>query len=282
MTTTTSFAQLIIPGGLNNRVITVTRVRPRAPLAYGNAIVALNEAPCSGNSNGVVFGGSSEIDIIGGGVWSNGCLRGNGNEFGVNVEDGGVSYVGETSGEMGNINPPPQQQPDPLPPNSYDVPPPNCSDPAAYNHADIVLNNGTLEMEPGLHCVSGRIRINGGTFTGTDVTFYVTGSGVTISGNAEVQLNAPAQGSNPAPAIEGVLFYVPNGDVSLEGTGQSWFLGLVYVPNGSIEVIGTGDVDQTFHTQLIGYDVFVSGNALIDIIFNADEEYQLPAYIDWR
>ncbi|MCK4490611.1 MAG: hypothetical protein KAU23_10140, partial [Anaerolineales bacterium] len=83
--TTTNFAQLIYDGPLRNEVEAVTRVYPPAPLAFGKAIIALNESACSGNSNGVIFSGTSSTTVTGGGVWSNGCLKGDGASFNVTV-----------------------------------------------------------------------------------------------------------------------------------------------------------------------------------------------------
>jgi len=106
--TPTNFAQLIFPGPLRNEVEAVARIYPPAPLAFGKAIIALNKAGCSGNNNGVIFSGSSNTTVTGGGVWSNGCLTGNGTSFNVTVNNGGVGFAGTSTGTLTNINPSPQ------------------------------------------------------------------------------------------------------------------------------------------------------------------------------
>jgi Flp pilus assembly protein TadG len=278
-TTDTAFAHFVYNGPLRNQVEAVTRVRPRSPLAYGHAIVALNDADCSGNQNGAIFGGSSEVTVNGGGIWTNGCLRGTGGAYDVSVTGGSVNYAGMTSGTM-NFDPPETNVPDSLPPSSYAVPTPDCSDPSAHNVVNLTLHNGTLDLSPGLWCVSGQVRINGGTFTGTGITIYLPTGDVTISGNADVSLASAGRDPDPSPAIAGVLFYVAEGDVDLEGNNDSNYLGLVYAPNGTIKARGTSGTEPTFHTQFIGWNVDVSGNANIDINFDMGEEYTKPAAIE--
>ncbi len=48
-TTQANFLQLLFPTALHNEVDAVTRVRPRQPIAFGNAIVALNPGSCLGH-----------------------------------------------------------------------------------------------------------------------------------------------------------------------------------------------------------------------------------------
>ena len=59
---------------MQNHVEAVTRIYPCTNLAFGNAIVALNDLDCTGNQNGLQFRGNLTLDTEGGGFWSNGCL----------------------------------------------------------------------------------------------------------------------------------------------------------------------------------------------------------------
>ena len=281
-TVKTSFAQLLFNGKFRNQVEAITRVRPRSPLAFGHAVVALNDAGCSGNQNGAIFGGSSDVDINGGGVWTNGCLSGDGNSYDVDVTNGSIVYAGEAQGTM-NFNPEETQVPYPLPPSSFEVPAPDCSDPHAHHMTNLTLHNGTLSLDPGLYCISGDITVNGGTLTAEGVTFYLESGDVSISGNAEVSLGSPATTPDPSPAIGGMLFYVASGDIDLEGNATSAYLGVVYAPLGTIDIRGANGTTPTFNTQLIGENVHVSGNADIDINFNASEQYARPTSIElWK
>ncbi len=294
----TAFAHFVFGGEVANTVTAVVRVRPQTPLAFGHAVVALNESGCQGNQNGVVFGGSSNIDINGGGVYSAGCMRGNGSNFTVDVVNGNVTYIGAFSGEDGNISPSPEQQSQTLPPSSIAVPTPDCSgltNRGDYNNGSgtlqpgiysrIRVTNGEHTMQPGLYCITGSqgMTINGGEFIGENVTIYVEQGGITINGNVDpLQLSAP-QDSNYTPAIQGVLIYLAEGntsDINLQGNSNSSFLGLIYAPDGDVDISGTNGTTPTFNTQIIANNVFISGNADLDINFDGPQNYQRPASLN--
>jgi len=267
-TTQSSFAHLLFPQALKNQVSSVTRVRPRSPAAFGHAIVALNDAPCQGNQNGAIFGGNGDTNINGGGIWTNGCLSGNGNSYNVDVINGSVNYAGSTSGNM-NFNPEQTQSPYTLPPSSYEIPAPNC------NGRWVGNLSGTLA--PGLYCLNGDVKKLDGV-NGNGVTIYIQGD-LSVNGNDVVNLSAPQQNPDPAPAIPGVLFYV-TGDVTINGNSDQWYLGMIYAPDGYCKINGTGGTWNTLHTQIICWDVEVTGTADIDITFDNGEQYQKPTTIE--
>jgi hypothetical protein len=274
-TTQTSFVHFVFPGPLINNVEAVTRVRPSMPLALGHAIVALNNGMCDGHSNGATFHGNAQTIVDGGGIYTNGCLRANGNPN-ITVNNGPINYVGETEGNMGAFSPAPQQVPPVVEPDDYFIPPPDCSHPDAHNVANLDSN-----LEAGLYCMTGDLRINGGdNITGDAVTIYVPNGEIWINGNATVNLTAPGPGSDPA--IEGVLFYLPpsnNNPVQLNGTSDSHFTGVVLAPSSDINVLGTGNVDA-YHTQLIGWNVEVGGTADAGVVYNDEDNYDKPASIE--
>ncbi|MFN2281579.1 MAG: Tad domain-containing protein, partial [Anaerolineales bacterium] len=187
--TPSNFAHLVYDGPLRNQVEAVARVYPPAPLAFGKAIIALNEAACSGNKYGVIFSGSSNTTVTGGGVWSNGCLYGNGTSFSVTVNNGGVGFAGMSDGTLTNISPSPQYIPSKLPHYSTEVGEPNCAglpnrtvpksgdatlEPGIYD--EIKWPNGALTFNPGLYCITGSkgIDIEGGSVSGNGVTLFIT------------------------------------------------------------------------------------------------------------
>ena len=299
--TTTNFAQLVYDGPLRNEVEAVTRVYPPAPIAFGKAIIALNESACSGNSNGVIFSGTSTTTVTGGGVWSNGCLTGNGTSFNVTVNYGGVGFAGSSTGTLTNINPAPEYIPSKLPDHSLIVAEPDCSglpnrtvpnsgdatlEPGKYNK--IKWTGGILTMNPGLYCItdSQGMDISGGELSGDGVTLFLEDGGVTINGNVSpVDLRAPEESPDPSPAVPGILFYLANGNsntISITGNSTSFFLGTVYAPDGDLFFSGTSGTNPTFNTQLIGNNVEVSGGATIDINFNDDENFEQPPYLDMQ
>ena len=297
--TATNFAHLVYAGPLRNEVEAIARIYPPAPLAFGKAIIALSESACSGNQNGVIFSGSSATTVTGGGVWSNGCLVGNGSSFTVTVNNGGVGYAGASFGTLSNINPAPQHIPSPLPEYSTIVNEPDCTglpnrsvpgggdttiQPGVYD--EIKWTGGALTLDPGLYCVTGSkgVEINGGSVHGDGVTIFLTNSGVTINGNVSpVDLRAPEETPDPSPAVPGILIYLANGNtetISITGNSTSFYLGTVYAPDGDLFFSGTSGTNPTFNTQLIGNNVEVSGGATIDINFNDDENFEMPPYMD--
>lgn len=276
-TTDTNFMQLFYGGKLINSVQAVTRVRPRTPLAYGHAVVATGTEDCSGNTYGVIVGGSSSTAINGGGIWSNGCLGINGNSYHVDVTNGGINYAGEIDGNSNNMNPAPVQT-SPMSPDKYTVPAPDCSHPDAINVSGKSFGGN---LSPGLYCVSGDATINGqSSLVGSGVTIYMASGDLSINGGATVNIAAPTPSPDPKPAIAGVLIYVANGDVDLEGNASSAYLGLVYAPNGQIKAHGANGTTPTFNTQLVAHSVDISGNANIDINFNPELAYAKPSTLE--
>lgn len=277
--TKTAFAHFVFKGTLQNTVMAVTRIRPRSPLAYGHAIVALNPANCQGQQNGATFHGNALVLVQGGGVFSNGCLRGNGNPD-VVVEDGSVSYVNDFFGNQNIFSPLPQKVSTPIPPEAYDVPPPDCSHPAAHNVSGNSIQ-GTLA--PGLYCVTGDIRINGhDTLIGLGVTIYVINGEVRINGNATVQLSAPSQNPDPSPAIPGIVIMAPpsnHNEIQINGTSDSYLIGTVLVPGADINLLGTGWV-EAYRSQFIGWNVEAGGTNDMTILWQENQQYSRPAYLD--
>ncbi len=277
--TETSFMHFVFSGIARNTVEAITRVRPRSPAAYGHAIVALNPADCQGQQNGAGFHGSVDIDVDGGGIFSNGCLQADGNPD-VDVMNGDINYAGEVDNPE-QFDPEPSQV-DPLPPSSYYIPPPDCT------HADAWSGNGSqLEalspLEPGLYCVTGDLRLNGnGSFEGTGVTIVMVDGDLVINGTVEVNITAPAADPDPAPAIPGVVIYAPpsnDNEIQLNGTSDSYFEGTVYAPGANINLLGTGG-EEMYHTQLIGWNVEVGGTNDARIVFNPNQLYSRPAAIE--
>ncbi|MFU8772785.1 MAG: Tad domain-containing protein, partial [Anaerolineales bacterium] len=127
--TNTALVHLVYDGPTKNQVAAVTRIRPHAPLGFGQAIIGLNDQGCDGNNNGVIIHGSTDININGGGIFSAGCLRFMGAQnVNVSVNPPVFSYVEELSisGNV-NLNGSPNQVPSGIMPEDYTyVPPPDC------------------------------------------------------------------------------------------------------------------------------------------------------------
>jgi hypothetical protein len=297
--TNTSLIHLVYSGPVEGRVETVARIRPRTPMAYGHAVVGLNDAACGGK-NGVVLSGSSVTNINGGGIYSNGCLNCNGG-FDANVTGGNVNYAGTTTCDSSHDVTPDPQKVSHLPSSAFYADPPDCSavpyygtditggtyTPGVYDQIKMSNAGDVVVLQPGLYCLERSpkaIDISGGDISGDGVTIYVkpTAGGISISG-ALIDLRAPSASPDPSPAISGMLIYVGEGntnEVNLVGNNTSYYEGTIYAPDGDISASGSSGTYPTFNTQLVGWNVDVGGNATIDINFSGAENYGQPPKLD--
>ncbi len=282
--TQTGFAHFVNSSLASNTVEAVARVRPRSPLAFGYAIVALNPADCQGMNTGAEFHGTQNIYVSKGGIFTNGCLRGVGNQSTI-VTDASIHYRSDYRNEGGSsFNPAPQKITFKISPADYAIPEPNCDHPNAH-HIDGKDLRGNLA--PGLYCVDGQATINAhDTLIGFGVTIVMLNDRLQINGKATVQLTAPASSPDPSPAIPGVVIYAPpdtnykainqNG-IHLNGNSDSFFSGVVLAPALDVFVNGTSRNDA-YLTQIIGWNVQVGGTADTWVLFNQSVLHQkLPA-----
>jgi hypothetical protein len=286
--TETSLVQVVYGGPTVNQVNSVVRVRPKSPLAFGHAIVALNDDPVCGTKNGMHLGGSNVTFVNGGGLWSNGCLKCEGlQDFQVVVINGSIVHVGPKVGcDPLDLIPPPIQETDPLPYSSYSVPVPNCNHPNAIT-VDSIGNNTTLQSGK-LYCITNSnnaVKVTSGFLYGNDVTLYMVNGGDVEINNNITQLYAPPTDWVPEAPVPGLLIYVNpvrTSEVVINGNVDSAYVGLIYAPAAEVTINGTGDVTTPnyFSTQIIGYDVKITGNAVIDVRFEEGSIYPKPPYLD--
>lgn len=309
--TLTSFAQFVFGGPLRNTVEAVARVRPRSAMAFGQAIVSLNEIEnCNGNQNGIVFSGDAVVTIDGGGVFSNGCLSGNGNSLDVNVTNGSITHVGELeTNHLGTFEPNPDDGEGlTLPDYAVLYKTPDCSlvpnfgspddsfknnasgDIPAGNYTQIKMNGDVTLEGGGLYCMYGDFNMGNNNVTIDDpslgVTIYLISGSINSDGNGEVQLLAPPSDA-PPPAMPGMLIYLAWGNtglVKLRGNSSSVYVGTIFAPDGRIDIAGDVNVPPgvfaEFNTQLIGLDVEIGGNTYLDINFDEGIMATLPASLE--
>lgn len=286
----TAFAHLFYPGPFRNTVEAVARVRPRISPGLGYAIVALSET-CTANKDNLIFSGSSTVTINNSGVFSNSCLKANGNVV-VNADDG-IKYMVEKVLAGGvTVNPTPTKATVPLPRIPFN--PPDCSgltDRGSWSgsgtispgrYSQIRLNSGNLTMQPGLYCLSGDFTVTGGLLDGQQgVTIYITSGNFASSGNATLKLSAPTT-ENP-PALRGMLIYLAQGNtgnVTLAGTVDSFFTGTIYAPSGSVDLGGNNSTVSVYETQVIGNKVNVHGDVNMVINYDDSVHFEIPTSLD--
>ncbi|OGO11959.1 MAG: hypothetical protein A2Y53_01530 [Chloroflexi bacterium RBG_16_47_49] len=277
-TVQSNFAQVLFPKDLSNVVDAVTRVRPSQPVALGNAIVALNPAGCSGHTNGIIVSGDGDTWVEGGGIFSNGCLRGNGT-FTTTITGGALPVGHELiPGDLDNWNPDPQETPLYLNSSDFGIPVPNCSHPDAHN---VTANHLPDDLEPGLWCISGNVKLTGshGTLHGEGVTLVILDGVFDAAGGADVTLSGL---DATYPALPGIVIYLPESNtntVTLNGNSSSYYAGLVYAPKSLIKMDGTGDV-MYMQSQVIGWNVTVGGTADTKVVYDACLGYNRPPSIE--
>jgi len=284
-TTETSFAHLLFPDVLHIQVDSTTRVRPRQAWGFGNAIVALNPTGCLGQQYGGIYYGDGNLEVTGGGIWTNGCLSGSGQPI-VEVIDGEINYGRDFNPGNATWSPYPPDEPVDyqIPPGAYDVETPNCT--GRWVDDNDIPRNGT-EIEPGLYCMHGDFRINANDeVVGHGVTFYIEGD-INFRGGADIFLEAPEPSPDPSPALAGVLIYVPrlsghtcaDQTVSINGNSESHFRGLIIGPCADITLNGTGNV-YAYETQVIGWNVLVGGTADTYVFFDEERLSLRPTFIE--
>ncbi|HNB50652.1 MAG TPA: Tad domain-containing protein [Anaerolineales bacterium] len=312
----TSFVHFIFGGALQNTVEAISRVRPRMPLAFGYAIYAHRDDCPNSNTGGVHFTGDNDVNINNAGIMSDACMDANGSVI-VNVDcpdddpTCDINYISEYN-PSGNpvVNPPPSQQPNPLPDWALLFPEPNCDEltprpspsgggtiePGLYEGGITVNGGDTLIMNPGLYCLNDDFQITGGSIQGPDmdgnpntpdpavVTIYLMCDGCSFDsgGNANIYMSAPNYVVEDEDGVTGMLIYLDHdngGQVNLLGGADSYYNGTVFGANqdSQCEVGGTGSLMSIYNTQIICGTIFVHGNATINVNFDQNNVYYLPA-----
>jgi Putative Flp pilus-assembly TadE/G-like len=288
-TTQSNFLQLVSVDALQNQVEAVTRISPGGPVAFGNAIVALNDELCiDPGSQGVIIGGSGTVYVAGGDIFSNGCLRQNGSAMTVTVE----APYNALGHELIHIDPDnwvpiqPEETSDLVNPSDYQIDPPDCND-APADQRNVSGHSVPSTLDEGLWCITGDLMINQSeTFEnlGGGVTLMMLDGKLIINGPADVHVNAYPSDyeGNTFGAIPGVLIYLPETNsnvVTLNGNQDSVISGLIYAPNSLVTLTGTGG--NTYNpSQVIGLDVEITGDADLHLTYDGCMGYLRPPKIE--
>jgi hypothetical protein len=268
----------------------VEAVEPLNPPWPNDAIVALNNGECGGY-NGAVFGGTGVTIISSGGIFTNGCLAGIGNNYDVIVTNSTIRYVGGFWGSN-NFDPDPEQVYEPitefvdlvdviqtecdkLPDFKADISPRHIEQTILYpgNYPGLSFGDGDWTLMPGLYCVTGNVYINAyANVQAESVTLFVIAGDVSINGDPSLVLSAPQQEIGPLNIFTHLLFYVAEGNVTWNSGSDHHAAGRVYAPQGKITLSGNSSLGATFlNVQLAGWNVEVTGSSEIEI---------LPGFLD--
>ncbi len=290
-TVNTGFAQLFYSGPVKNTVEGVARIKPRTPMAFGNAIVAL-DSNCA--YDGVDFHGTTNVNAFGGGVFSNSCMSKSGTSGGIYVPDSGVNYHTTFSGHTEPFSP------NTAKPQATDasvtlptLPTPNCAalpdyrgthpgDNITYGRYDAMV--GDKFLSPGLYCIYGDIRLEGehNQFYGDNVTIYFVTGGFRLTGNADINISAPTSATPANYALQDILILMAptnTDELILQGNSESHFTGLILAPNQSVDIGGCPNSDS-YNSQIVGRNVKFHGTPDVNVTFMNSEKFMTPVMID--
>ena len=197
------------------------------------------------------------VKVCGGGIFSNGCLRGVGNidvsvkDFNCSPVTQGIYYATEVVG-AGAFSPAPSSAPH-ISPDDYKLdytPQELCARPGANA---VNANSLPSTLSPGLYCISGDLKLSGnkGKLHGNGVTLVFLNGGISCNGNCDFKISAPAVSPDPYPAVPGLLIYsLASTSWKLNGNNDSYFKGTILAPNADVALLGTGN-ENSFMTQVI-------------------------------
>jgi hypothetical protein len=299
------FAQLVYDGDLLVNVESHVIVNPGVPtdIGFGNAMYALDDFECKA----IEFTGNGDIDISGAGIYADSeCTNPGAIDFGGNSDidiDGTVTTPGIIN-EHGSVTVTTGGEFPGADRNEFpDLPVPDCSglpinpvvvplggnsflyQPGIYTIEVSSQNNETNDFQPGMYCLEGGFRANGGVVTGNDVMFYLPSGDINISAQADVTLTAPTAGQadDSKRSWDGMLFYVLEGGVTINGGAGSYLEGTVFAPDPSETCkLNGGSETITYNLQLVCNTITVNGGAGLDIVFDnlTTWKYDPPPVLD--
>jgi Flp pilus assembly protein TadG len=277
----TYFASVVGVTEMEAHVTAVSMGEPAVTdeIVFGNAVVGLSPTGCQVTWNH----GNAATTITGGGVFVNSndpscALKQNGSGT---ITAPSYNVVGGATFQEGHMIGPilPAEQIDYPPHVSWPDPSGDCTGPATQSGNSLSPGSwsgqfppaGVDTLEPGVYCVDGDFRVNGGdSLTGNGVHIYMEDGGVDWNGGATINLSAMTTGD-----YAGLLLYVPlsNGDpVTLNGNSDSHFQGTILAPASDCQVLGTGAANG-FHSQVVCYTVELGGTVDISVFYNDNENY---------
>lgn len=307
-TVDTAFAHLIFSGELKVSVHSEVRVRPEANILSGYAMYGASDSECGA----ITFGGTGDLLIDGGGIFSN--SDGNGGsccgfktmgDTDVRVTDHGGNGIGSVgcydSNGNGTVDPTPEWGKDPV--NVPGLPELDCFDPGITNRGNFhgagtlqpgrygyIQITGLSTLEPGIYCITGSrgFKLTHGDLFGNGVMFYLEDGDFDLAGD-EIILDAPTDLKIQGTQWAGMLIYMEYGNtgtVRIAGGGWATYTGTIYAPgpaspsskdkchfSGNSETV-------SMDSQIICYSLFLGGTGTLNIHYNEDKNFNLPPIID--
>ena len=218
--------------------------------------------------------------------------------------DEGVCVVGGVPGNVTGVSPYPDGNCDSqVDPSKYQLPNPDCSQagsitgsggnyeawPGYFNISGNqtfpnVSPSGVLKLHKGIYCLYNGISLNGNWEITTDlnendlhdsdsegVFFYIPDGDVTFNGGSNMEIYAINSLADDYPEqFLNYLIYIPpsnEANVTITGNNGSIFTGTILAPTSHVTLNGSGN-SFSLDTQIIGYDLTITGGGTIDITYN--------------
>jgi hypothetical protein len=315
-TINTFFGRVIGVSHVTNRVNSIAHAEPGSPdpAHFGNALESLMPG-CKGdgwNQDPFTITGGGTTTVTGSGIKINSTCDGALTQTGSTSSLTAPSIcVGGTSTIHSGVFPAPEDNcGSPTPARIW--PTPSCdtngngaqdagemgritevaglvyeSEPGYYN-GDFPsgISSGQLFMKTGIYCIAGNFDVNSTTNVSTDynqngvhdyqsegVLIYVTNDGVTMNGSALMWLHS-INDPNQDPSIQGLLIFLPPTNcstVNINGNSGSVFTGSIWAPCSLVTVSGSGGTGTIVNSQIIGYSVKVSGSGNLTVHYDKDQ-----------
>ena len=131
---------------------------------------------------------------------------------------------------------------------------------------------GVNMLQKGMYCLNDDFIVAANQqLTGDNVVIKMEHGKLRFSGNAQVNLSAP----NGKGELAGLLIYQPpenTNPMNLNGNEESSFRGAILAPGAQIRINGN-DSKTGFHSQIIGYTIYVNGQSNVIIAYRPDQNY---------
>jgi hypothetical protein len=271
------------------------------PLYAGNSVYSTRTSACGNgvNDKSIYVGGSSQIQLWGGGMGSassdGDCLHFKGGQAQFKLSETSPKVCADISSAApngGTFNSVSGQ--DGCGNKHYNVsfaPPPaypniTCSTTATKTGSTLSPGNfagtfppaGVTNLDPGTYCVNGDFVLNGNAnLTGNGVTIVMQTGGIQWNGSMTLTLSGPSSGP-----YKGLTIYAPPSNSSqmrMNGSSNVTLIGTLLAPSAPCDFVGSGQI-QKVTLQMICYTWQMDGSADVQIMYDASVLYSPETTID--
>lgn len=290
----TYFGPVVGVPQITNVVKAVSQSKPAmyGPLLDGDAVVSLAPASDCDKHRSFWIEGEATLSITGGDVFVNSnnptcALIENGSGSIRINDDHRIAIVGGATIQKPKLftpYPPLTGAPPTSSPPPFLMPKVGC---ANKKMAEITADGHTMTsgswdddfpppgvdtLQSGIYCLNKDFIVPAfQKLTGYNVVIKMEHGKLRFSGNAQINLSAP----NGAGDLAGLLIYQPADNInpmSLNGNELSTFRGTILAPGAQIRINGN-DSRSGFHSQIIGYTIYVTGQSNVIIAYRPDQNY---------